>query len=53
MKHKLNRYAFPRAHFQMSRASPKMRNFAKRLTAYETRGNEPAETADPAGFSRL
>jgi hypothetical protein len=34
----------------MSRASPKMRNFAERLTVYETRGNEPAETATLAAF---
>jgi hypothetical protein len=34
----------------MSRASSKVRKFAERLTAYETRGNEPAETAGPPGF---
>lgn len=39
-----------RAHFQMSRATPKMRNFAKRLIAYETRGKKSSETKTPAAF---
>jgi len=34
----------------MSRASPKMRHFAKRLTVYERRGNKPSETKTPSAF---
>jgi hypothetical protein len=34
----------------MSRATPKMRNFAKRLIACETRGNESSEIKLPAAF---
>ena len=32
----------------MSRATPKMRDFAERLIAYETRGNKPSEIKTPA-----
>jgi len=32
----------------MSRATPKMRDFAERLIAYETRGNKSSETKTPA-----
>jgi hypothetical protein len=35
----------------MSRASPEMRNIAKRLIAYEAGGNKPSPTKKPAGFS--
>ena len=34
----------------MSRATPKMRDFAERLIAYETRGNKSSETKPPAVF---
>ena len=34
----------------MSRASPKMRHFAKRLTVYERRRNRPSETNTPPAF---
>ena len=34
----------------MSRATPKMRNFAERLIAYETRGNRSSGTRTPAAF---
>ncbi len=34
----------------MSRATPQMRNFAKRLMAYEALGNTSSETKNPAGF---
>ena len=34
----------------MSRATPKMRDFAERLIAYETRGNKSSETKPQAGF---
>jgi hypothetical protein len=34
----------------MSRASPKMRHFAKRLTAYERRQKTPSETTTPPAF---
>src|SRR5476651_853197 len=34
----------------MSRATPKMRDFAERLIAYETRGNKSSETKAPAAF---
>ena len=34
----------------MSRATPKMRYFAERLIAYETRGNESSGTKNPAAF---
>ena len=34
----------------MSRASPKMRHFAKRLTVYERRRNTPSETKIPPAF---
>jgi hypothetical protein len=34
----------------MSRAGPKMRHFAKRLTAYERRANTPSETKTPPAF---
>jgi hypothetical protein len=34
----------------MSRASPKMRHFAKCLTAYERRANTPSETRTPPAF---
>ena len=34
----------------MSRASPEMRHFAKRLTAYERRANKPSETNTPPAF---
>src|SRR5674476_577850 len=34
----------------MSRATPKMRDFAERLIAYETRGNKSSETKTPAAF---
>ena len=34
----------------MSRASPKMRHFAKRLTVYQRRRNTPSETRTPLAF---
>ena len=34
----------------MNRANPKMRDLAERLVAYETSGNESAETRSPAAF---
>ena len=34
----------------MSRATPKMRHFAKRLTAYERKANKPSETKTPPAF---
>ena len=34
----------------MSRASPKMRHFAKRLTVYEGKANTPSDTTTPPGF---
>jgi hypothetical protein len=34
----------------MSRATPEMRNFAKRLTAYEALARTPAEAKAPAAF---
>ena len=34
----------------MSRASPRMRHFAKRLTVYERKANNPSETAIPPAF---
>ena len=34
----------------MSLASPKMRHFAKRLTVYERRRNQPPETNTPPAF---
>jgi len=34
----------------MSRASPKMRHFAKRLTVYERRANTPSEANIPPAF---
>jgi len=34
----------------MRRANPKMRDFARRLIAYETRGNKSSETKKPAVF---
>jgi hypothetical protein len=34
----------------MSRITPKMRNFAKRLIVYETRGNKSFKTEIPAAF---
>ena len=34
----------------MSRATPKMRDFAERLIAYETRGNNLSETKPLAAF---
>jgi hypothetical protein len=34
----------------MNRANPKLRNFAERLMAYETRENKSAETKTPAVF---
>ena len=34
----------------MSRATPKMRDYAERLIAYETRGNKSSETKPPAVF---
>ena len=34
----------------MSRATPQMRNFAKRLIADEARGNKPSATKAPADF---
>jgi hypothetical protein len=34
----------------MSRATPELLNFARRLIAYEARGNESSETGLPAGF---
>jgi len=34
----------------MSRATPTMRDFAERLIALETRGNEASETRTPAAF---
>jgi hypothetical protein len=34
----------------MSRANPKMRHFAKRLTAYERRQKTPSETTTPPAF---
>lgn len=34
----------------MSRATPPMREFAKRLTAYESLGNKSEEAVFPAGF---
>ena len=34
----------------MSRASPKMRHFAKRLTVYERRADTPSETIIPPAF---
>src|SRR5471030_1971555 len=34
----------------MSRATPKMRDFAERLIAYETRGNKSSETKASAAF---
>ena len=34
----------------MSRASPKMRHFAKRLTVYERKANTPSETKTPPAF---
>jgi hypothetical protein len=36
--------------FQMNRATKGMRNFAKRLTAYETLENKPSETTKPTVF---
>jgi hypothetical protein len=39
-----------RGRFQMSRATPQMRNIAKRLMAYETSGNKSSETKTPAVF---
>jgi hypothetical protein len=35
----------------MSRASPEMRNIAKRLIAYEAGGNKPGATKNPVEFS--
>ena len=35
----------------MNRATPQMRNFAKRLIADEARGNKPAATKNPEEFS--
>jgi hypothetical protein len=35
----------------MSRAAPKMRNFAERLIAYETRGKKSSRTKSPAAFT--
>ena len=34
----------------MSRATPQMRHFAKRLIVYETNGNKSAKTQTPAAF---
>src|ERR1019366_433926 len=34
----------------MSRATPKMRDFAERLIVYETRGNKSSETKTQAAF---
>ena len=34
----------------MSRASPKMRHFAKRLTVYEGKANTASDTTTPPGF---
>ena len=34
----------------MSRTSPQMRHFAKRLTVYERRANTPSETITPPAF---
>lgn len=34
----------------MNRATPKMRDFAERLIAYETRENKSSETKTPAAF---
>lgn len=34
----------------MSRASPRMRHFAKRLTVYERRADTPSETNTPPAF---
>jgi hypothetical protein len=34
----------------MSRATPKLRDFAERLIAYETRGSKSSETKAPAAF---
>lgn len=34
----------------MSRATPSMRDFAKRLIAYEAKGNKSSQTANAAGF---
>ncbi len=34
----------------MSRATPQMRNFAKRLMTYETLGNKSSQTQIPAAF---
>src|SRR5476649_386911 len=34
----------------MSRATPKMRDFAERLIAYETKGSKSSETKTPAVF---
>lgn len=39
-----------RARFQMSRATPQMRNFAKRLIAYEAGGNKSSGIKTPAAF---
>ena len=39
-----------RARFQMSRATPQMRDFAERLIAYETRGNKSSDPKTPAAF---
>jgi hypothetical protein len=39
-----------RARFQMSRATPQMRNFAKRLIAYETGGSKSSGIKTPAAF---
>jgi len=39
-----------RARFQMSRATPQMRNFAKRLIAYEAGGNKSSGIKPPAAF---
>jgi hypothetical protein len=35
----------------MSRATPQMRHFARRLVAYETRGDKSSKTKTPAVFS--
>jgi hypothetical protein len=38
------------ARFQMNRATPQMRHFAKRLMDYDTSGSESSETKTPAVF---
>ncbi len=39
-----------RAHFQMNRATPQMRGFAKHLMVYEAAKNKSSEARNPAAF---